>query len=117
MRGKQAAAIRKRATKPLPRSASGRRWAIAAAILLALGAITWRFAEQRQPAHTMVGTVAVAGDIDGDGRLDILDAFALARHLETRADLDARDDINHDGHVDQDDVAALARAAVALGHA
>lgn len=60
----------------------------------------------------------VAGDIDGSGAVDILDALALARLLDARpprptlalADVD----INGDGVIDRDDVEALAARVVAL---
>jgi hypothetical protein len=51
-------------------------------------------------------------DVTGDGRVDILDAFALARRIE-RADV-RQPDLNSDGRVDQRDVEALAARAVRL---
>ena len=40
-------------------------------------------------------------DINRDGRVDILDAFALARQIETGGTLDPRWDINGDGRVER----------------
>ena len=62
---------------------------------------------------------ATAGDVDGNGRVDILDAFALARSIETgivsgRFGSVGLLDQNGDGNVDRDDVEIVARAAVAL---
>jgi hypothetical protein len=46
------------------------------------------------------------------GRVTILDAFALARHLKAGDAMQAEWDTNHDGVVDRKDVDALAMAAV-----
>ena len=54
-------------------------------------------------------------DVNADGRVDILDAFALARRLQASAGAQARWDFNHDGVVDAADVDWLARAVVSLG--
>jgi len=54
-------------------------------------------------------------DIDQNGRLDILDAFALARHLQAGQQTRQEWDFNGDGRVNTDDVDALARAAVRVG--
>jgi hypothetical protein len=48
-------------------------------------------------------------------RVDILDAFLLARRIESGGPLDAGWDINGDGRIDGDDVDAIAFAAVRLG--
>ena len=54
-------------------------------------------------------------DIDGNGRVDILDAFRLALDIEARGPADLRWDLNGDGRVDEDDVDLVASAAVRLG--
>ena len=56
-------------------------------------------------------------DINRDGRVDILDAFALARKIETGGTLDPRWDINGDGRIDRVDVKAIAARAVSLAQA
>jgi hypothetical protein len=56
----------------------------------------------------------VSGDVDGDGRFDIVDALALAQELEAGQALDMRWDANGDGTVDGRDVDALGKNAVAL---
>ncbi len=56
-------------------------------------------------------------DINRDGRVDILDAFALSRRIETGGTLDPRWDINGDGRVDRADVDAIAARAVNLAEA
>ena len=53
-------------------------------------------------------------DVNHDGRVDILDAFALARQLKAGAARATRFDINGDGVVDERDVASIAARAVRL---
>lgn len=82
------------------------RWAAcaAAALVLALSLVDWR--ALRKPT--------VAGDLDGSGGVDILDAFALARAMARGTQPPPGADANHDGVVDQRDVEALAAQAVTL---
>ncbi len=53
-------------------------------------------------------------DVNGDGAVDILDAFSLARVIEIGADTRPAWDANGDRRVDQLDVDAIARKAVSL---
>lgn len=53
-------------------------------------------------------------DIDQDGRVDILDAFALARQLEDPRSTPANGDQDGNGVFDQDDVKFVALTAVML---
>jgi hypothetical protein len=54
-------------------------------------------------------------DVDGNGRVDVLDAFALARRLEAGDRPPAsRLDLTGDDRVDRDDVRAITDRAVAL---
>ena len=69
---------------------------------------------ERPPAPTKAIVVARPGDVDGSGRVDVLDAFALARHIERREALRPEWDINRDDRVDEDDVDAIAMNAVSL---
>jgi hypothetical protein len=55
-----------------------------------------------------------ARDVNGDGRFDILDAFALARTIERGGDLRPEWDFNHDRTVDRADVDQAARQVVEL---
>lgn len=60
-------------------------------------------------------------DVNRDGRVNVLDAFALARRIEARPAQNAiarnaeQYDLNGDGAVDRHDVDAIAMAAVRLG--
>lgn len=56
--------------------------------------------------------LAEAADINHDGRVDILDAFVVARHIARHEPLDPAWDINGDGVVDQRDVDLIAHLAV-----
>jgi len=88
-------------------------WWVAAAAVITLAAtlaIFWQHQDHpavTRPAH-------VAADLDGNGKLDILDAFALARQLQSSAPHDPACDVNHDGAVDRADVDAIAQLAVRL---
>ncbi|MBM4036482.1 MAG: hypothetical protein FJ291_32500 [Planctomycetes bacterium] len=53
-------------------------------------------------------------DINRDGQVDILDAFALARQLDAKLPRKEEWDITGDGSVDRRDVDAIAIAAVKL---
>ncbi len=64
--------------------------------------------------HQLPSLAALPGDVNGDGRVDILDAYVLQRRLETAAALEARWDINGDGRVDAQDVDAIAVESVKL---
>jgi len=56
----------------------------------------------------------VREDIDGSGRVDILDAFLLARRIETGAGTQPEWDVNKDGRINKADVDAVALTAVRL---
>ena len=53
-------------------------------------------------------------DVNHDGQIDILDAFALARQVKQGSASDKRLDVNGDGVVDEKDVATIAAHAVKL---
>jgi hypothetical protein len=54
-------------------------------------------------------------DLNRDGKVDILDSFALARELKSGRSLPKSLDVNGDGIVDERDVTSVAARAVALG--
>ncbi len=53
-------------------------------------------------------------DIDGNGRVDILDALALARSIKDNRVAEQPWDFNGDGAIDRNDVDAVAQSAVSL---
>ena len=66
-------------------------------------------------AHLLAPRQFVREDLNHDGKVDILDSFALARELKHGGSLPAFLDVNGDGVVDDRDVNAIASQAVALG--
>jgi len=70
-----------------------------------------RVASEAERADVAGGARA---DIDRNGRVDILDAFTLARHVESAGRMNETWDINGDGSINRDDVDAVAFAAVRL---
>lgn len=91
----------------------GRRWVLvpwlAAAASFAIGA----WVSQTLLHHKPGGPASLAReDINGDGRVDILDALALSRQIDRGTA--GRFDLNGDGRVDQQDVQAVAAHAVSL---
>jgi hypothetical protein len=60
------------------------------------------------------GRVFATEDINHDGKVDILDAFQLAREIKSGKTISARLDLNGDGRVDAADVELIARHAVSL---
>jgi len=104
----QAAATRRAARRPRWMGPAVRRGAaIAAGALLALGVLrVWT------PWHDAPRQLAT--DVDGNGVVDVRDAFTIARALRSE-DRPSRFDVNGDHVVDQRDVELAARAAVALG--
>mgnify|MGYP006280131507 FL=1 len=97
------------------------RWAggiAAAAAVIVLGVILYDGTTPSDHQSRIVNNQSVAAgraDFDDSGRVDILDAFRLARHIEARAPVDERWDLTGDGRVDRDDVDLVASAAVRLG--
>jgi hypothetical protein len=55
---------------------------------------------------------ALKGDFNGDGKVDIVDAMLLAKHLADREPQQVTWDFNGDGKIDDADVQAVAAAAV-----
>lgn len=66
------------------------------------------------PVSEALEASAAPADIDRNGRVNILDAFKLARHIESGSQIDKMWDINGDGLVNNDDVDKVAFAAVRL---
>ncbi len=105
-------------------------WRIAAAAAVIIFAFSLNLTEKPGPSTSRTVLVkAQAVDIDRNGRVDILDAFKLARHIEsadrTKTHLSPVSstgqalqkqgwDINGDGLVDRNDIDSVAFAAVSL---
>jgi len=105
-------------------------WRIAAAAAVIIFAFSLNLTQEHGPSTSRTVLVkAQAVDIDRNGRVDILDAFKLARHIEsadrTKTNLSPVSstgqalrkqgwDINGDGHVDRNDVDLVALSAVRL---
>jgi predicted anti-sigma-YlaC factor YlaD len=90
-------------------------WAAAAVVVVATAGALWRGGlGAPRSAAPAADRIARGDDVNGDGRLDVLDAFALARAVESGTARPAWD-VNRDGAVDGRDVDAVAAAAVALG--
>jgi len=91
--------------------------AVAAALLLAATGV-WLVPQLRTPrapedSGKVAGRTAESSlDFDGSKRVDILDAFWLARKIEEKGPMDPRWDLNGDGVVNQADVDIVAQAAV-----
>jgi len=86
-----------------------RRWAAwggVAVAVVAVGVLVWLGGHPRLSARPE--------DLNGDGVVDMLDAFALARELQHEPASHPQLDLNGDGVVDEHDVQALAARAVSL---
>lgn len=98
-----------------------RRWGglavIAAAITIVFG-LQFLLQELANPdrdkSPITAAQLAKQEDIDGNGRVDILDAFVLAKQIGVQSTLNATWDINGDGVVDRKDVDAIAQTAVRI---
>ncbi|RPJ18951.1 MAG: hypothetical protein EHM35_21290 [Planctomycetaceae bacterium] len=94
------------------------RWAaVAAAAVIVLCTILYTTVTHDTPHSAFRIPHSVdpgRADIDSSGRVDILDAFRLARHVESRGQAQTEWDFNDDGLVDRQDVDIVAFAAVRL---
>ncbi len=88
------------------RATKWKRLAVIATPLAAAAAIALILTLNRPPTDP--------ADLDRDGRITILDAFALARALDAGADITPGWDRNADGRTDTLDADAIALAAVSL---
>ncbi len=92
------------------------KWTVpaTAAAAIALVCVLWNGQKPASYPVAEMSTAVSPGDIDHNGKVDILDAFKLARHVESAPSMDQTWDINGDGAVDHLDVDAVAFAAVRL---
>ncbi len=90
-------------------------WRIAAAAAVIIFAFSLNLTQKPGPTtkqSLLVGARVV--DIDRNGRVDILDAFKLARYVESTELTENKWDFNGDGLVNSNDVDVVASAAVRL---
>jgi hypothetical protein len=85
---------------------------VGAAAILLLMALP-HFSKRAAPTSARDSAFA-RWDLNRDGRVDILDAFSLARQLKQGAVSDRQLDFDGDGAVDERDVSAIAAHAVKL---
>ncbi len=93
------------------------RWAAgiaAAAAVITIGTALYFGTAGHNHQSSIINHQSAAADIDNNGRVDILDAFRLARHIETGDRTERNWDLNGDGRLDPDDVDVVAFAAVRL---
>jgi len=88
------------------------RWPALATACLLLCAVAYRIT--RTPSSSNPDLAYVREDLNRDGRVDILDAFQLARHLQSGVEPRRDLDFNGDGVVDQRDASTIAAQAVKL---
>lgn len=69
---------------------------------------------QKARISQMKSVAQISTDIDNNGRVDILDAFKLAKLIQSEISVDKKWDINGDGLVDEGDVDKVALVAVSL---
>ncbi len=108
-------AARRQLRRPRPRKLFGFRlpaWAVAGAAICVLALLVFQL--HQSTIKTGTEPAFAREDINHDGRVDILDAFALARQLKAGHATPGMLDINGDGVVDERDVTAIAAHAVQL---
>ena len=91
-------------------------WKVAAAAAVVIFAFSLDLTKKPEPVpHRRLALDGIrANDIDLNGRVDILDAFTLARQIENADHIATKWDMNGDGRVDHSDVDVVALAAVRL---
>lgn len=91
------------------------RWsASAAAVAVVVFVFTLNIIREPRPTALPPGIIAAKTDVDQNGSVNILDAFRLARHIESTDRPNMKWDINGDGFVNRDDVDLVALDAVRL---
>lgn len=90
-------------------------WRIAAVAAVIIIAFSLDLTKQTGPTtDLLLLSKTQAIDIDRNGRVDILDAFKLARRIESAGNTETKWDFNGDGLIDRSDVDIVALAAVRL---
>ena len=60
-------------------------------------------------------TAQIAEDIDGNGRVDIIDAYIMDRKLMSGVTMPKDMDFNGDGNIDHEDIKTIVKTAVLPG--
>ena len=99
------------------RRAPRTRWVAVAAATILLVALTWVFRTSlttRSISPQLTGETLLA-DVNDDGIVDILDAYHLAKRIESGAAVDTAWDLDENGRIDRRDADTLAMAVVRIG--
>lgn len=91
-----------------------RRWGQVGAVAALIVFLVWFRDVPRRSSLSSAVTAAGIEDVDRNGQVNILDAFALAREIDGGRSLSQNWDVNRDGMVDRADVDEIAAAAVSL---
>ena len=95
------------------------RWAASVAAAAAIIAVALRVFTYQGNGNGQTGTprpqLAQLADINHDGRVDIVDAYVVARKIARHEPLDPTWDVNGDGVIDEKDVDLIAHLAVQVG--
>jgi hypothetical protein len=86
-------------------------WATAAVAVVALAILMWSL--NVRPKQQVS---AQPYDIDGDGQVDIVDAYQMARRIASGKRPPSNWDFNRDGVVDERDVSLIAQQSVAVSN-
>ena len=87
---------------------------VAAAAAVIIFFFTFNLRETSFPVISSLDTAVQQDDFDHNGQVNILDAFKLARYIESAKQPEIKWDINGDGLVNRGDVDSIALAAVRL---
>ena len=122
-----AQAGRRTASPALPREGGGsvvRRIGAVLAVAAAIALVVWlgqfafgpadEGAQKTGPRADRPVVPAGPADVNGDGVIDILDAYVLQRRIERARLLQEQWDLTGDGVIDDDDVHAIAHQSVRL---
>ncbi len=98
------------AARPVRRFPRRLAWAAAAVVLCLAGLWAWHGSHAGRTSPVIAGRA----DINGDGAVDIIDAYLMAQRLEAREVPPEHWDFNRDGRIDREDVNTVAARAVQL---
>ena len=98
------------------------KWAAAAV----MGVLVWMVSfnlvyKKERPAEKFLNedisniSPGLSKDIDGNGRVDIIDAYLMDRRLISGVSMPKKLDLNGDGDINREDVKTIVKTAVSLG--